>query len=323
MKILLRVLILISAFAFLQSCSKENDLTSPALLGIDPVANKDGLNKVLQMEGHYYDGEIPRKKLLLDSIPDTSGNAFPELSLSGTQRIIELAQGVQIYLPFKFTQNGLPFNLPAGFRICNAYIQVSGSNGYWKTPVKVEDNGTEYYLETLIPKFVKEGAFNFSYSAEICGKYLGKEINYITDTTTTNIDVLPKLNCADTLRVPPIVDTLHGSVGLTIRKVQLGEKKGRVRIRCFTYTVGDRIDIMFNNNYVISTAGALLPEGKYPRCKSPNGPAEGFLTTGILPNFKDYFFDYDPTKGRELTIYGLGSCNDGRTVWDVIVYCPE
>jgi len=294
------------------ACKKSEDLTSPTILGLDPTNNKDGLNKVLQMEGHFYDEEIPKRRLALDSvIQDSLDKNFPVLTLGGLQRFVELAEGVSLFLPFQLFQNGLPFILPSGFKICNGYLKVNSSSGHWKVPVKVDANGKDFFIDVIIPKFVREGKFSLNYSAEICGKFQGRSFNFITDTTTTNIDVLPKIPCGD---------TITGSYGLTIRKYLLGDKKGKVKVSFRTHEIGDRFDLKYNNKYLLST-GTILSEGRYPRCITPNGPSQGFIITNNT--FKDYFFDYDPKISKELTFYALGSCNDARTSWDITISCPN
>lgn len=315
-------LLILASLLVLASCSKDSGLETALDLQVDP-AQADVVNRLLQLQGTYTSGAIPKKEFKVN------GNGLrwedaPLDSLGGTQSRIDMSQGVKLYFPFRFFQNGSPFNLPPGFTVCEAYVKVKGSSAYWRVPVKANTDGGDpvYYFDLLLPRMVKEKPLAFTYSVKICGKTpvpfppypTGADFEYITDSSTTQLVLNPVLGCGD---------TLHARTGLTIRKYILGSKKGNLNLRLFTGTVGDRIDIKQGDKYIFST-GSVLPDYLYPKCKGTNSTAEGFIATGDFPfSPMDFTIPYDPAKGNELTLYGLGSCNDSSTEWYAILTCPK
>lgn len=261
------------------------------LIGISPELNPDGFNRAIQCRGHFFDSE---------DLPVTTPGASLGIVVAQTQRQIESPEGENIFLPFTIANIGLA-------KVCGVNLKVSDASGYWNIPV-INNQGNNYFIELGIPKMVREGQFRFTYNVEIC--YNGSV--YVSDTVNTDISFLPELQCGD---------TLTGLVGLQVRKFNLGDQKGIVKVKFGTGVIGDRLDIRQGKKYIFST-GTLLAEGKYPSC-GMNGFVVSNQPNDSKVKFLEYQFDYDPAKGKSVVVFGYGHCEYSDTSWKLILECPQ
>jgi len=281
------------------SCKKGDIELQSTEIGIDPVANKNALQKTIQLKGHFYDGLMPVKTI------------DPRVSLQLVAPIdtIEIGNETPAFIPLLVPDQGF-------FKMRYIYFSVSGADGYWKVPAQNDSISADYFMDLIVPKLVKEGKIRVKLCAEL---FFRSPINpkdslkYFTDTVSVLLDVKPPIPCGG--------DPIIGSAGLTILKFEFGDKKGRVNVKLLTGNIGDRMDVKFGGKYVISTCTPLLKSNQYPKCSSP---ASCFLITGIQQNeFFDFYFDYDPKISRYAEVYVMGYCNFKETLWSVKMSCAQ
>jgi len=304
-------------------CQKNEEGVSINRFGIDPMVNVDALNKVLQMEGHYYDSLMPTKKLILGNDDYTLNTDYDIFIISeGSNKIYR--PGDQISIPFslfiKYPGFGIfqldPISSLKTLKIYNAFLKVKGASGHWRLPI--QSVGLRYYINFKIPKFVKEGDFTFSFTVGINGVIDGKMVNAIPGVTTTENTKI--YSCNDSIS--------DKGEGLHFYNFDLGEKPGRVSIRCRltaanSLFASDRVDVKYNDIYVAST-GKILPIDRYPVCKQGSDQGDGFLYTWVLPgHYKELVFNYNPTVSKNVKVQVFGSCNDGNSEFSIIVKCPK
>ena len=287
-----RILCLGTILLVAVACEKGTVDLKDGNIGIDPTTDIDGLNQVLQMEGHYYDGVFPKPTAIqiggptVDFVPDS----------------MELDAGETMYIPFSV------FDLSFA-KVCALNMQVLDATGYWKVPVKNDPGTNNFYVDFSIPRFVRSGPFSIVFNVEIC---VHDSVRFITSNDTTYIGVSPAMACDD---------SLSGNQGLVRRKFELGDKKGTARLRYYTGSVGNRVDIKYAGKYIRST-GTLLPAGRYPNMRS-----DGFVSTN--PNqhtvgFREMTFEYDPAKnGKDVEVFVLGNSGNNTDGWKIIMYCPK
>lgn len=285
MKRIYFILSLFLGVLFFSSCEESGIAMETSEIGIDPELNVEGFNRALQGKGFFIDDEMP--------VASTASG----LSIKVTNSIKQIStpEGESVIIPFTVSDIG-----PA--KVCGINLQVLDTYGYWKMPV-THNVVNDYYAEFTIPRIVKPGEVSFVYNVEVC--YNGE--TYVSNKDTTTITFEKDLNCGD---------SLQGTIGLVIRKFQLGDKKGKVKVSWGTGYVGDRLDIRQGKNYIFST-GSLLGVGKYPSCSM-----NGFVST--LPGeYKTYLIDFDPAKGQSLLFFCYGNCGNNINKWDLHVACPE
>jgi hypothetical protein len=311
-------------------CKKNEEGISINRFGIDPVADKDALNKVLQLEGHYYDSIIPGKRLLLNNVdyaPDTNYGAF--FVLENDNRVFR--PGDEVSIPFsifiKYPGAGTlqldNTQQLSTLKINTAFLKVKGAKGFWKMPLQA--NGLRYFINFKIPSYIKEGNFTFDFTVNITGKI---KVNNVDQT----VDAIPEVRTIENVKLYSCNDSISdkGS-GLHFYNLDLGNKAGKVTIRCrltdaYSRFSGDRVDVKYNNKYVATTnpSGELLPFDKYPTCKPGPEQGPGFLDTWLLPgNYKDLSFDYNPSISTNVKVQIYGSCNDGNTGFYFVIKCPN
>ena len=312
-------------------CKKNEEGISINRFGIDPVENVDALNKVLQMEGHYYEGDIPAKRLILDNVDYSKIPGYDVFFILENDNII-FKPGDNASIPFSIfiiepsIQNP-PLQLDnsgslTSIKIDTGYLQVKGAKGYWKVPI--ESKGLRYFINFKIPPYIKEGDFTFNFTIKISGKI----------PQIGNLDAIPEVKTIENTKLYVCGDSIIGrGIGLHFYNLDLGDKKRKITIRCILSgsttageaLLGDRVDIKYNGKYVQST-GLLLPDDRYPTCKpgDPELEKKGFLDTYPLPgHYKELFFDYDPAVSKNAKIQVYGNCNSTSTVFVFIIKCPN
>ena len=260
-------------------CKKNNAIDNS--YGINAISSPDLVNRGLRLPGRLLDGQLPY----------STGTGSGGVLIVSNPRAVEVAAGVDVYIPYQTNNNN---------NISKLFAQVEGADSYWEIPPRINgSNSGPLAMKIFIPNFVQRGNFNIIFSVE------DKNGN-VSPVTTTNIIVTSALTCNA---------TASGSVGITVKLIDLGIKKGLVSISYDTYTITDRIDVWHTNKWIVSTGNIYT--GYFPECTNySQGSNAGFVSgTGTLA------FDYDPKDGQYLAVYITGCDND--TKWDIQVNCPQ
>jgi hypothetical protein len=312
----LHLIWILSLVIVLSACKKDYDELPDSLIGIDPVKEKTTLNKLLMLEGSFRENGIFPRKTGITPLGATSISNYPDTVSAGV--------GEPIIIQFNLS-NPIP---PAFAKLCSLYIKVSGSQGYWSAKWDTANTrGNEFAFQLRVPfGLVRAKSFKLTYAIDIRAFRAipgSNDTIFITDTVNTFVNLVPGANCGDTLRLP--------SMRLSIRKWNLGDRKGRVKVGFLSTfsnaNAPDRFDIKYNNRYVVSTAPTLLPPSQIPRCKGTGvDNEEGFIFTNGWMQKPEWEFDYDPAISREVIVYGLGNCYIGSAAtggYSITLSCPQ
>ncbi len=264
--------LLLALFLTSNNCSK--DKTSDLTYGIDPASQKSLLCKSLRLNGSNKNG----------TMPSDIGTGSPVVVDHPVA--VEVSAGVLLFIPYQISDTN---------DVCHIYLQVSGADNYWEAALTIDPSSHQPFFQILIPKFVIEGEFDLVFSLGDCNG----NVSGIYSTETT---------------VSPIADcnsSISGSVGITVRSFDLGDKEGLAGFGYEMYDIKDRLDIRYNGKWVASTGTLFSNQVLLPNCDSFDGfvSDEGSLT-----------FKYDPKVSRFVEVYVSG-CIDG-TAWDVWAICP-
>lgn len=268
---LLTATILLALFFTSNNCSKET--TTDLRYGIDPVSQKSLLCKSLRLNGTNFEG----------AMPSNIGSGSPVVV--SHPLAVEVSAGVLLFIPYQVSDTN---------NVCQIYLQVDGADNYWEAALTIDPTSHQPYFQILIPKFVLEGEFDFVFSLGDCNG----NVSSVYSTQTT---VSPLADC-------DIV--ISGSVGITVRSFDLGDKQGLVRMNYEMYTIKDRLDIRYNGKWVASTGTMLSNQVILPNCS-----LDGFVSGTNYLEFK-----YDPKINRFVEVYITGCDED--TAWDVWPTCP-
>jgi hypothetical protein len=265
--------LLLSCIAFF-SCNKE-PLTE-LTYGIDPATQQSLLCRSLRINGKNINGDMP------------SGIGTGAAFVLDHPSAVEVSAGVLLFIPYEVNNQD---------RVCQLYLQVEGADNYWETTLAVDAASQQPYFEILIPKFVQDGEFDLVFSVADCN-------GNVSQVYSTQTIVSPLADCSS---------SISGSVGITVRAFDLGDKPGRAGFSYEMYTIPDRLDIRYNGKWVASTGTLFNNNTLLPNC---NGASDGFVSgTGTLE------FDYDPSVSRFVEVY-ISGCNAG-TEWVVSPICPD
>lgn len=302
--------IVIFSTILLSACNKNYDELPDTLIGIDPVKDPNMLNKLLMLEGSFRENEpFPAK---------TGMTPLGATAISGHPDTVSVSLGEPIFIQF-----GLNNPIPAAFaRLKAMYLKVSGAKGYWSIRWDTANTTSNNFAFSFRVPYglVRPHSFKIAYAIDIRAIRpipLVSDTMFITDTVNTVVNLIRPANCGDTLRLP--------GGKLSIRKWNLGNKKGRVKVSFLStysnFDSPDRFDIKYNNRYILSTATTLLPSTQIPKCKGTGvSNEEGFIYTN---GWKNYYFDYDPAISTEVIFYGLGNCYSAAGGYSISLSCPE
>lgn len=281
----LLILSLIGTFLFF-SCEK-NDYK---LENIDPDTQPSELSRALLIENAInHDGAAP------------AAMGVADLSITNAQSTALVTSDNYLFLPFIYNPNE---------EILGVYLQIEGADNYWEIPFTPQEIG-ERAAEVLsigIPANVIDGQFFIDY--ELFGES-GSTGNFRTMATTVE---LPQDYCGDGVAFPRV----EGEDGVFNQSYSFGDEAGFVTIEFNTFTVPDRLDLRYDNQWIRST-GQLL-QGNAPPIKECRDvvPGDGFL--GQRNSFKFY---YDPGVSKKVDVYVSG-CLDGGTAWEFeVTQCPD
>lgn len=274
------------------SCEKGSIDATSIEIGINPALDKEGLNRALQLRGRFLDSTMPMRG---DSQQYT-------MTLFQDTNVVDYLLGASTYVPVSIRFNGVP--LPPGVATRFFNFQVLGSTGYWKVEKPAGQDNSNGTLAFIVPKLVQPGDFAIRFNAEVI--FGGK--TYFTETDTAYLTSYP---------ASPCTDSIVGFMGLSVKKFDLGNKKGKFKIRYSTGKDPDRVDVKYGSEFIFTT-GTKLPPGHYPNCGSG-----GMVTTGDGKYKETLPIDYDPALSRFVTVYGFGSCEYENTRWVVYISCPQ
>ena len=261
------------------ACKKEK--TSDLSYGVQPGNEPEMLNKSLRMAGKLVNGGLPESS-------GTGGGGTQVLIVSYPEAV-EVNAGVELYIPYATTNDD---------EIVKLFVQVEGAKSYWELPAKPDTFAGSLYMKLFVPNFVQKGDFNLVFSV------LDKS-GSVSKAVVTNTIITAPMACGA---------QASGSVGITVRAVDLGDKPGILTLDYETYSIPDRIDISYNGQWVRSTGPT--PEGYYPNCAN-----YGMTGAGFVSESGKFTMPYDPANGKYAVIYITGC--DGGTAWDIAASCVE
>ena len=283
-------------------------------IGFDPATEKEEVNRILQVpNGTYW----PEKPLPSKSGPITISSLTYRVSQpyiihlwppdSNRVDSIEIGNELNAFIPIKFTQ----VEYGQYFKPVNAYLKVSGASGHWKLPIQNDASNQSGSISLAVPALVREGDLKITICTELACVFPGYDtIRVFTDTVNALLVVRPPIPCGSIIK---------GKFGLSIRKFDFGEYKepGKVKVRFQTGGIPDRLDVRYGGQYVVSTCSSKPDENSFPNCAG----------TDCWPitneSWKEFEFEYSPSKGRFAEFYILGSCTELRTIWFLDVSCPK
>jgi hypothetical protein len=270
----LKGIALVVLLFLVNSCKKE--FIADFGYGIEPNSQLSLLCKSLRLLGNNKDGKMP------------SGKGASNSLIVSYPRAVEISAGVLLFIPYRVNNVN---------NVCKIYLQVAGADNYWETKLTLDPTSKQPYFQILIPRFIKQGRFDFVYSLEDCSGNISPSYN-----TRTVVSPLSDCNTS-----------ISGSVGITVRTFDLGDKAGKAGFIYDMYTIPDRLDIRYDGKWVASTGKIFDDKVIIPDC---SGNSDGFVSgVGVLG------IDYDPSKSRIVEVY-ISGCNDG-TKWDVTPRCPQ
>jgi len=299
----------ILAISLLASCSKSDSLLKENLIGFSPETDKENVNRILQIRGSYRSNQnLPRKSAPISIGPLTYNPSVPYIIRQRPKTendTIEIGNETQAFIPIKLS------NVDYGqfFKPVTVYFKVTGAQGVWKIPFERDISQIAGSISLAVPALVREGGFRVTLCTELACVYPGYDsIRVITDTVNAFLTIRPPLPCNS---------SYEGGAGLTIRKVNLGDKAGKVKVRFKTYGINDRMEIRQGEKYLASTCPTIPDNVAYPRCSEDFC----FIITG--GEWREYEFDFDPSKGPFVEIIVLGWCGNPDTTWVIDIDCPK
>ncbi len=270
----------------MQGCEKNNF----KLKTIDPDTQPSELSRALLIENAInHPGQAPQSMGLMD------------LQITNSQKTALITSDNFLFLPFVYSSNN---------KIAGVYLQIEGADNYWEIPFEPQNLGqsTAEVLSIGIPANVVDGEFFIDYHLFDGGGNTGN-----TRVLATTVE-LPQDYCADGPPFPKV----EGADGVYNQSFAFGEERGFISIEFNTFSIPDRLDVRYNNEWIRST-GELLSGSAPPikECKNVV-PGDGFL--GQRNVFNIY---YDPAVSKKVDVYVSG-CLDGGTAWEFEVKeCPR
>lgn len=267
-------------------CQPE-DAREPFQKPIDPGTQKSQLSKSLQIIGSNKPGASPQEQS-----PGT-------IQINYSSRSASVTSDNTLFIPFIYQ---------AQDKLAGVYLQIEGADNYWEIPIST-DNDKAHVLSVGIPGNVLNGKFNISYRPYDAQGRVGK-----AQKLPTTI-VAAESSCGKGNGFPRV----EGNDGITVRSYDLGEVPGKVKISWNTFTIKDRVDIRYGNQWIGSTDDVLLAPNEAPPAKDCDDVTTG---DGFVGGVNQLVFDYDPSKSRKLDIYVSG-CLNGGTQWYFDITCPD
>jgi hypothetical protein len=291
--------LLLSSILF-SGCQKGELELKNTEIGVDPAVNIDMVNQLLQLEGTLVEGDLPSKTKAF------GGTIYPILVRDASVKVDTIATNydMPIYVPFNIPNMGF-------YKIRSLQFKLHGAKSYWKVPLISDSVSTDYAFSFAIPRLIKQSNLRIDFNAELFASAFGRKDSCITDSGSIYLQISNPLKCNDTINIAKSAN------GIFQKQFILGDKKGKGKVWFKTGGIGDRLDVKYNNEFIISTCPTKLKPWQFPKC---NAPAECFVRT--LSAYYEYEFDYDPSISKVLDVYVTGYCSDSQTGWSITVNCP-
>jgi len=274
--------------SMISSCSKDDDSVTRLVVNTDciDVSNVNLLSNALIISGKNVTGI---SSYSLD-------NKFHSVN---KDNMLSIRYGLQSASVSSESTMYLPFFAEANESLAGVLLNVKGADTYWK--IDSDNKDGDFFLSIDLP-CSEEGEFYFEYRV-----------------FDTNGNISESNECR--VRITPDVDVCGdeqaGSDGLTITSYNLNTSSTKLEFVYTTYSVPDRIDVKYGDDWIFSTGDLLTDDHPYPDIKDCNDvvPGDGFLGTSGTE-----IFDYDPNSGKRLTVYVSG-CLNNSTAWDYRIKC--
>jgi len=195
----------------------------------------------------------------------------------------------------------LPLFAEANDDLAGVLLSVRGADTYWK--IDAENKDGDFFLSIDLP-CSEQGTFHFEYRVfDIHGN--------ISNRNECRVRVIPDVEMCGSSQ--------SGADGLTITSYNLNTQATKLEFRYDTYTVPDRVDVKYGDEWIFSTGDLLSSNNPYPEIKDCNDvvPGDGFYGQWGVETF-----DYEPNSGKRLSIYVSGCLND-NTAWDYSIACLD
>mgnify|MGYP000403905867 CR=1 FL=1 len=193
----------------------------------------------------------------------------------------------------------LPFFTEANQDLAGVILNVQGADTYWKIDANNTDG--DFILSIDLP-CADIGVFYFEYRVfDIYGN--------ISTSNDCRVRVIPDVDICG--------DSQSGSDGLTITSYNLDPNASKLEFSFDTYSIPDRVDIKYGDDWIFSTGAILSASNPYPDIKDGSDVVPG---DGFLGQYGKEVFDYDPSSGKRLTVYVSG-CLNNNTAWDYYIQC--
>ena len=215
---------------FIMSCSTDDNAVDNRELvrfPIYPNQQIDELNSAFIISGELRSGSLP-EALNAGQVQITT--SVPSASITNDNFL---------FLPFGFDVNNT---------IQGIYLQAEGASNYWDVPVELTNPGdTSYALAIGIPANVQEGEFVLSYR-------IYDDQNNVSELRSVNTSIVgSQIGCNGGQGIPRV----EGQDGITVKTFDFGDVAGTVNVSYFMYTLKDRMDIRYNNQWFASTSPQL------------------------------------------------------------------
>jgi hypothetical protein len=214
---------------------------------------------------------------------DMPGDENGGIQLNQFPSVVQVSAGITLFYTFNSNRNE---------DLCQLYLQIEGSDSYWKSPIQ-RIQGTPY-VAVFIPNNVQNGEFNILFSVEDCN-------GNISRINSVNTQVAEPLACGQ---------SFEGSYGITALNAYI-QTQGIVTINYEFYSIPDRMDVRYNDAWVAST-GSLLQPNQIPSCT--------VFQNGVVSGSGSLSFDVNPNVSNFFQVYVSGC--DVDTAWIVDIICP-
>ena len=270
------------------SCSKEEEETTRVEVDVDciDVSNANLLSNALLINGRNVTGisQYSLESKFFDNHEDN------DLQINYGLQSAAVSSGSTMYLPF-FAE--------ANEDLAGVLLGVSGADTYWK--IDADNTDGDFILSIDLP-CAEIGTFVFEYRVfDIHGN--------ISLSNNCQVRIIPDVDICG--------DYQTGNDGLTITSYNLDPNATKLEFRYDTYTVPDRVDVKYGDDWIFSTGTLLSKNNPYPEIKDCSDVVPG---DGFVGEWGSEVFDYDPTSGKRLTVYVSG-CLNNSTAWEYSIFC--
>ncbi|MFT6338797.1 MAG: hypothetical protein ACI86M_002411 [Saprospiraceae bacterium] len=196
----------------------------------------------------------------------------------------------------------LTFIVDPAVDISGAYIYISGADNYWK--IELDSINELLQVNIKIPKHIQAGDFIIEYR-------IFDSVGNVSLPRPCFVNIVDqKSGC---------YDSVSGADGVTVRSYTFDDFIGQIRVSYDTYSIPDRVDIRYGNEWIYSTSPTLPNNTHAPIIKRCS---DVVLGDGFLGANDVIYIDYDKSIGERVDVY-LSGCLDSSTAWDFTISCVQ